>query len=70
MDGNGINLCSVYPANKPYIYVHYNLKLPDVYVGLLAGYTEQRLIPFPLPTVVLLTFLSNGHHGKFFSLIG
>ena len=22
-NGNGINLCSVYPANNPYIYVHY-----------------------------------------------
>ena len=47
----GINLYSVYPANNAYIYVHYctNLKLPDVYVGIVGCIYRIKIDPFLFP---------------------
>ena len=47
----GINLCSVYPANNAYIYVHYctNLKLPDIYVGIVGCIYRIKIDPFLFP---------------------
>ena len=56
MDGNGINLCSVYPANNPYIYA----LLPNVYVGIVGWIYVQNKdwITFPsfIPILVSLLF--------------
>ena len=49
--GNGINLCCIYPANNPYIilYVHYNLKLPNVYVGIVGWMYRTKIDPISTP---------------------
>ena len=54
VDESMINLCSVYPANNPYIYA---LLSEATRWGLLAGYTEQRLIPFPSIIPILISLL-------------
>ena len=74
-DGNGINLCSVYPANNPN--TSYNSKLPNIYVGIVGWIYRTKIDPISIHPC-FLTFLSNGHHfmdvfsslvlGLFFSL--
>ena len=66
--GNGINLCSVYPANNPYYYTHYYLKLPDVYVGIVGWIYRTKIDPISILQTYpcFLTFLSNGHPYIFF----
>ena len=64
---NGINLCSVYPANNPYIYVHY-LKLPDVYVGIVGWIYRTKIDPISILHTYpcFFTFWSSGHPYIFF----
>ena len=73
-DGNGINLCSLYPA---YIYVHYctsyNLKLPDIllcrdcWLDIQNNpFTSLPLSPYFFEQCVIPTFFS--FHGNVFSL--
>ena len=43
---------SVYPANNPYIAIrtllHYNLKLPDVYVGIIGWIYKTKIDPISI----------------------
>ena len=43
------------------VYVHYNLKLPDVYVGIVGWIYRTKIDPISTPYPCFLTFLSNGH---------
>ena len=44
-DGNGINLCSIYLANNPYIY---DLKLPNIYVGIVGWIYGTKIDPISI----------------------
>ena len=53
---------------QPYLLNHYNLKLPDVYVGIIGWIYRTKIDPISVlhPYPCFLTFSSNGHPYIFF----
>ena len=41
------------------VYVHFNLKLPDIYVGIVGWMYRTKSDPISTPYPCFLTFLSN-----------